>query len=56
MLEGAEDAAAQLQCVVNGFHTGRPLGELIVAEIGLARARGDDQRVVGRAVGMAQQQ
>ena len=56
LFEGSKDASAQLQRIVNGLHAGRPLGELIVAEIRLARARGDDQGVVRRAIGMAQKQ
>ena len=36
-LEGAEDAAAQLEGVVDALHAGRELGELVVAEVGLAR-------------------
>ena len=48
-LEGAEDAAAQLEGVVDALHARRELGELVVAEVGLAGAGGDDQRVVRRA-------
>ena len=43
LLEGAEDAAAQLQGVVDGLHSRCPFGEVIVAEVGLAGARGHDQ-------------
>ena len=39
LLERAEDAAAQLQGVVDRLHARRPLGEMVVAEVGLARAR-----------------
>ncbi len=46
-LEGPEDPAAQLQRVVDALHAGRELGELVVAEVGLPRAGGHDQRVVG---------
>ena len=47
-LEGAEDAAAQLERVVDGLHPGGEPGEVVVAEVALPRARGDDERVVGR--------
>ena len=47
-LEGAEDPAAQLEGVVDALHAGRELGEVVVAEVGLAGAGGDDQRVVRR--------
>ena len=47
-LEGAEDAAAQLEGVVDRLHPGRVPGELVVAEPGLPRAGGDEQAVVGR--------
>ena len=46
-LERAEDAAAQLEGVVDALHAGRELGEPVVAEVGLAGAGGDDQLVVG---------
>ena len=47
-LEGAEDPAAQLERVVDALHAGRELGELVVAEVGLAGAGRHDQRVVRR--------
>ena len=47
-LEGAEDAAAQLERVVDRLHPGRVAGELVVAEPRLAGAGGDEQAVVGR--------
>ena len=47
-LEGAEDPSPQLERVVDRLHAGGELGEVVVAEVGLARPRGDDQRVVGR--------
>ena len=47
-LEGAEDAPAQLQGVVDRLHAGRVARELVVAEPRLAGARGDEQAVVGR--------
>ena len=56
LLEGAQDAAAQFQRIVDGLHARCPLGEVIVAEVGLARTRGDDQRVIRGAVRVAQQQ
>ena len=46
-LEGAEDATAQLEGVVDRLHPGRVGGELVVAEPRLACAGGDEQRVVG---------
>ena len=47
-LEGTEDAATQLEGVVDALHPGRELGELVVAEVGLAGAGRHDQRVVRR--------
>jgi hypothetical protein len=47
-LERAEDAAAQLERVVDALHAGRELGEAVVAEVGLAGTGGHDQRVVRR--------
>ena len=47
-LEGAEDAAAQLEGVVDRLHAGRVAGELVVAEPRLPGAGGDEQAVVGR--------
>jgi hypothetical protein len=47
-LERAEDAAAQLEGVVDGLHAGRVAREVVVAEVRLARAGGDDERVVRR--------
>ena len=47
-LEGTEDPAAQLEGVVDALHAGGELGELVVAEVGLAGAGGHDQRVVRR--------
>ena len=55
LLERAEDPAAQFQRVVDRLHARRPLGEVVVAEVRLPRARGDDQAVVRRAVGVAEQ-
>ena len=45
-LEGTEDAPAQLHRVVDGLHAGRVAGELVVAEVRLVDAGGDDQAVV----------
>ncbi len=39
---------AQLERVVDALHAGRELGELVVAEVGLTGARGDDEAVVRR--------
>ncbi len=47
-LEGAEDPAPELERVVDALHAGRVLRELVVAEVGLARARRDQERVVRR--------
>ena len=47
-LEGAEDAAAQLEGVVDALHPGGVLGELVVAEVGLPGAGRDEQRVERR--------
>ena len=55
LLEGTKDAAAQLQRIVDRLHAGRPLGEMVVAEVGLAGACRDDQAVVGGDVGVAEQ-
>ena len=46
-LEGAEEATAELQGVVDRLHARRMEGELVVAEVRLAGAGGDDQAVVG---------
>ena len=45
-LERAQDAAPQLHGVVDRLHAGRVERELVVAEVGLTRPGGDDQRVV----------
>ena len=55
LFERAKDAATQLECVIDRLHARRPLGEVIVAEVRLACARGDDQAVVGRDVRVTQQ-
>ena len=47
-LEGAEDAAAQLEGVVDALHARGVLGEVVVAEVGLRGAGGDDEGVVLR--------
>ena len=47
-LEGAEDAPAELQGVVDRLHARRMEGQLVVAEVRLAGAGGDDQAVVGQ--------
>ena len=53
-LEGAQNPASQLERVVDGLHAGREFGEMVVAEVGLAGARGDDQAVVGGFVAVAE--
>ena len=45
-LEGAENTRAQLEGVVDGLHARCEHREVVVAEVGLACARRDDQRVV----------
>ena len=45
-LERAEDPGAQFERVVDALHAGREVGVLVVAEVRLRRARGDDQGVV----------
>ena len=45
-LEGAEDATAQLERVVDRLHAGGVPREVVVAEVRLARTGGDEQRVV----------
>ena len=47
-LEGAEDAPAQLHGVVDRLHPRGVPSELVVAEVGLLAAGGDDQAVVGK--------
>ena len=46
-LEGAEDPPAQLEGVVDRLHTRRVAGELVVPEVRLVDAGGDDEAVVG---------
>ena len=55
LLERAQNPAAQLQRVVDRLHAGREFGEVVVAEVGLAGAGGDDQGVVGGFVAVAEQ-
>jgi hypothetical protein len=55
LLEGAEDPSPHLQGVVDRLHARRELGELVVAEVGLAGAGRDDQSVVRGFVGVAEQ-
>ncbi len=45
--EGAEDAAPELEGVIEGLHPRSEEGELVVPEVGLGDAGGDDQAVVG---------
>jgi len=45
-LERAEDPRAQLESIVDGLHSGGPARELVMPEVRLARARGNDQAVV----------
>ena len=47
-LEAPEDAASQLQCVIDALHAGSKLGELIIAEVRLTGTRRNDQGVVRR--------
>ena len=46
-LEGTEDAAPELEGVVEGLHPGSEEGELVVPEVGLGHPGGHDQAVVG---------
>ena len=46
-LEGAEDPPAQLHGVVDRLHARRVAGQLVVAEVRLWHAGGDDEAVVG---------
>ena len=46
-LEGAEDPPAQLQGVVDRLHARRVAGQLVVTEVRLVDAGGDDEAVVG---------
>ena len=55
LLEGTDDAAAQLQRVVDRLHARRELGEMVVAEVRLPGTRGDDQRVVRGDIGVTEQ-
>ena len=55
LLEGAQDSAAQLERVVDRLHARREFGEVVVAEVRLAGAGGDDEGVVGGFVGVAEQ-
>ena len=45
-LEGADDLAADRERVGDRLHAGRPLGVLVVPEVGLPHAGGDDEVVV----------
>ena len=45
-LKRAENTRAQLERVIDGLHARREHREVVVAEVGLARARRHDQRVV----------
>ena len=53
-LEGGEDAAADGQRALERLHLGRMGAPLVVAEVGVARAARDDQRVVGHRLGCRQ--
>ena len=55
LLERAQDPAPQLERVVDRLHAGREFGEVVVAEVGLAGAGGDDQGVVRGFVAVAEQ-
>jgi hypothetical protein len=54
-LERAENAPAQLERVVDRLQPRRVAFELVVAEVGLARACGDDQAVVGQLAAVSEQ-
>lgn len=55
LFERAQDPPAHLERVVDGLHARRELGEMVVAEIRLACAGGDNQSVVRSFVGVAEQ-
>lgn len=55
LFEGAQDPPADLERVVDRLHARGELGEMIVAEIRLACARGDNQAVIRGFVGVAEQ-
>jgi hypothetical protein len=45
-LERTEDAAPQLERVIDALHAGGVFGEVVVAEVGLGRSSSDEQGVV----------
>ena len=47
LLEGGQDGGADLQGVIQRLHARGELGEVVVAEVGLVGASGDDEGVVG---------
>jgi hypothetical protein len=47
-LKLGEDPIAQITGVLDGLHARRELGEVLVAEVRVGCARGDDERVVGQ--------
>ena len=54
-LERTEDAPAHFECVVDGLHTRCELREMIVTEIRLASAGGNDQAVVLGLISLPEQ-
>jgi hypothetical protein len=52
-LEGRQDPAPHLERVLEGLHVRREGAPLFVAEVGVVRAAGDDQAVVGDLEGPA---
>ena len=50
-LEGLQDATAHVERALQRLQLGRVLLPFVVAEVGVLRAAGDDQRVVGERVG-----
>ena len=48
-LELRQDPVAQVPGVLDGLHPGGELGEVVVAEVRVGRARGDDEGVVGQS-------
>jgi hypothetical protein len=55
LFERGQDSGPQLQRVIDRLHAGRELGEMVVAEVRLARAGSENQRVERRHIRVAEQ-